>query len=266
MSAARAASSHRRSADGDRLRLRANPLRLLFSAALWRAVGFLFSQLLVSGFLFAVALTASLVAAVLSITFIGAPLLIAAAAVVHGCAAAQRWLLRLISADPVPSGNGEQQQVTGFWPRARAAWGGRTWRETALLIGLWVPLYVLDTAVLAVWLVLLGGVALPAWYWTPSHSCVGYCVTNAAHGVEFGYFPHGPLGPGASGFYVDTLPKALAAAAGFLIVFLLFNYVVVLVARMHGRIVTAVLRPPADPLAEAKKVLAGPGPLSQASG
>jgi hypothetical protein len=266
MSFPRDASWHRRSTDGDRLRLPANPLRLLFAADLWRAVGFLFTQLLVTGFLFAAAVTASVVAAVMSITFIGAPLLIAAATVVHGCAAVQRWLLKPISAGPPPSGGGEQQQVTGFWPRARAAWGGRTWREAALVIGLWVPLYVLDYAVLMVWLVLLAGVALPAWYWTPNHSCVGYCVTNAVHGVEFGYFPHGPLGPGATGFYVDNLPKALAAAAGFLILFLLYNYVVVLVARLHTRIVKAVLRPPADPLAEAKKVLAGPGPLSQASG
>jgi hypothetical protein len=36
--------------DDSRMRLRANPLRLLFSATTWRAVGCLFSQLLVSGF------------------------------------------------------------------------------------------------------------------------------------------------------------------------------------------------------------------------
>lgn len=247
--------------DDSRLRLRANPLRLLFSGALWRAVGYLFSQLLVSGFLFAGALTACVVAAVLSFTFVGAPLLIAAAAVVHGCAAVQRRMLRMVSAAPAPGGSSETVAKGGIWARARAAWSGRTWREIALLIGLWVPLYVLDYAALLVWLVLAAGVALPLWYWAPTQSCVGYCATNGVHGVVFGYFPHGPEGPGAQGFVVDTLPKALLAAAGFAVLFLLFNYVLVLAARVHGRITRAALRSPADPLADAKKVLAKPGPL-----
>jgi hypothetical protein len=79
--------------------------------------------------------------------------------------------------------------------------------------------------------------------------------------VTLGYFPHGPLGPGGWGLYVDTLPKALLAAAVFLVAFLLFNYVLVLTARAHAWIASSVLRAPVDPLAPAKEVLARPGPL-----
>ena len=61
--------------------------------------------------------------------------------------------------------------------------------------------------------------------------------------------------------FVNTLPKALLAAAVFLVLFLLFNYVLVGAARVHTRIASALLRAPADPLAEAKDVLARPGPL-----
>jgi hypothetical protein len=76
-----------------------------------------------------------------------------------------------------------------------------------------------------------------------------------------GYFPHGPNGPGGTGLYVDSLPKALLAAACFLVLFLIFNYVLVLTARAHAAVARSLLRAPADPLAEAKEVLAGPGPL-----
>ena len=72
---------------------------------------------------------------------------------------------------------------------------------------------------------------------------------------------HGPHGPRGVGLYIDTLPKALLAAAGFLIAFLLFNYVVVAAARAHARVARLLLRAPADPLAEAKEVLSQPGPL-----
>ena len=105
----------------------------------------------------------------------------------------------------------------GLIARARARWRDpATWRDAAYLIGLWVPLFILDTTVLAVWLTFLAGV---------------------------------------------TLPKALLAAACFLVLFLIFNYVVVPTARAHTAVARSVLRAPADPLAPAKEVLAGPGPL-----
>ena len=48
---------------------------------------------------------------------------------------------------------------------------------------------------------------------------------------------------------MDTLPQALIAAAVFLVLFLLFNYVLVGTARLHARIASALLRAPADPMA-----------------
>ena len=80
-------------------------------------------------------------------------------------------------------------------------------------------------------------------------------------GVQLGYFPNGPAGRGAVGLYVDTLPKALITAAACLILFILFNYVVVATARKHAAIARALLRPPQDPLAQAKDLLLLPGPL-----
>lgn len=106
------------------------------------------------------------------------------------------------------------------WARARAAWRDGTWRELGYLAGLWIPLYTLDTVVLAIWLTFLAGITLPAWYWAPR-----------------------------------------GAAAGFAVLFLLFNYVLVATARMHGRVARSLLGPPPDPLAAAQSVLAKPGPL-----
>jgi hypothetical protein len=147
--------------------------------------------------------------------------------------------------------------------QARTRWRDpATWRDVAYLIGLWLPLFILDTVVFSVWLTFLAGVTLPAWYWAPrGNAGFGYTSDTSIHGVTFGYFPHGPNGPGGVGLYVDTLPKALLAAAGFLVLFLIFNYVLVITARAHATVARSLLRAPADPLAEAKDVLAGPGPL-----
>lgn len=260
-----AAPSRSRSPDDSLLRLRANPFRLVFSAAPWRAAAYLAGYLVVSWILFSLAFTASVTAAVLTITIVGLPLLIAAAAVVRGCAAVERGRLGLVFPTTIRSSEPAGAPVRGLWARTRAAWGARTWREAGLLMGLWVPLYVLDCAVFAIWFLLLAGISIPLWYWAPTNSCIGYCVANHARGIQFGSFPHGPHGPGAHGFYVDTLPQALLAAAAFAVLFLIFNYVLVLTARMHGRLARSVLGAPADPLAEAKRVLERPGPLGSFS-
>ena len=55
--------------------------------------------------------------------------------------------------------------------------------------------------------------------------------------------------------------QADAARTRFLVLFLIFNYVLVITARAHAAVARSVLRAPTDPLAEAKNVLAGPGPL-----
>jgi hypothetical protein len=251
--------------EGDsRLRLRRNPVRLACSTAPWSAAGYLATYVAVSWVLFSVALTAATTAAAFAITLAGIPLLVAAAGVVRGCANLQRGMLRQVFAQSVQGG---YRQVTqpGILAQLRTRWrDGATWRDLACLIGLWAPLYALDTIVLSVWATFLAGVTLPLWYWAPrSNIGIGYVNLNGvqAHGVTLGYFPHGPRGSGAVGLYVDSLPRALLAAAVFLILFLIFNYALVLTALAHARIARSLLRARADPLAAAKEVLARPGPL-----
>jgi Putative sensor len=236
-----------------------NPLRLAFSVSPWRSGGYLISYLAVSWVLFSLAFSAAVTAAALGFTLIAFPLLVSAASVVHWCAGAERRLLGQVFDRPVQA---RYRPATGSGPlaRASASWRDRaTWGELAYLTGLWLPLYALDTIVISIWATFLAGVTLPLWYWAPWNE---FGNGQRVHGVQLGYFPNGPHGPGGHGLYIDTLPRALFAAAGFAILFLLFNYVLVATARMQGRVARAMLRPPADPLAEARAVLTEPGPLS----
>jgi hypothetical protein len=245
------------------LTLRHNPIGLVFSASLWRSAGYLGSDLIVGSGLFAVALATGSVAAVLCVTVVAVPLLVAAAEVIRGCATVERGMLRQVYTEPVqadypafPGG--------GLWKQARARWaGGTTWRDLAWLVGLRPALLGLTASVLAVWVTFLAGITLPLWYSHVSDMSVGLAdsTPQRSPGVMIGYFPHGGRGPGSEGLYVDSLHNALLAAAGFAVLFLLFNYVLVAVARLHAHVARAVLRLPADPLAPANAVLAGPGPL-----
>ena len=243
-----------------KLTLRLDPIRLLFSASLWRALGYLVSYLVLSGLLFSIVLSVVTTVGVLSFTLFGIPLAIAAAAVVHWCAAVERGRLRAafdlpVKADypPLPS--------RGLLARARACWTDRaTWREFAYLVGLFPPLFALDTAVIAIWAWLASWITLPLWYWAPWTDYHGIRY----HGFQLGfYFPvdRRPGGPGTVGIFIDTLPKALIAAGLGLVGVLIFSYVIVATARVHARVARALLRPPADPLADVKAALAAPGPL-----
>jgi len=245
-------------ADDARLRLRRNPLRLAVSAAPWAGAWYLVCYLAVGWVLFAVAFTSAVVAAVFAITLAGLPLLVGCAGVMRGCANFERVRLRTAFTRPV---RGSYRTVTqpGIMAQVRVRWKDpATWRDLAYLVGLWVPLFLLDTIVFSVWLTLLAGVTLPAWYWAPRND---FDNGASAHGVQLGYLPNGPHGPGGVGLWVGSLPTALLAAAGFLVLFLLFNYVLVATYAAHARTARALLRSPTDPLAEAKGVLVGPGPL-----
>jgi hypothetical protein len=238
------------------LSLRRDPLRLAMSKAPWSAAWYLTGYLVIGTFLFAVALTAALTGAVLAITLAGIPVLVAAAAVLRWCADVERARLRPRYGDVV--GDYRGPAGPGVMARLRARWQDpATWRDLAYLLGMYVPLFTLDLIVLALWLTFLAGITLPAWYWAPWQSIHG----TRFHGYQLGYFPNGPHGHPGYGLYIDTLPKALLAAAVSLILFLLFNYALVATARAHTAAARALLGRPDDPLREAKEVLRRPGPL-----
>jgi hypothetical protein len=239
------------------LSLRRNPVRLLLSGDLWAAAWYLLAYQVVGWVLFSVALTAVLTGATLLITVAGIPLLIAAAAVVRWCANVERARLQRFCGEV--RGDYRPHGGPGLVGRFTARWRDpATWRDVAYLTGTFVPLAALGLVVLTVWLVLLAGITLPAWYWAPWQDVHGVRF----HGYQLGYFPNGPhAGPGY-GIYIDTLPKALLAAAVFLVAFVAFSYVVVATARAHVSAARALLGTPQDPLKEAKEVLSSPGPLS----
>jgi hypothetical protein len=241
-----------------KLSLRRDPIRLVLSRGPWAAAWYLLRYLAVSGVLFAIALSTAVGGAGLSITLAGLPVLLAAATAIRWCADVERARLRPMAGGPV-AGSYRQVAGSGVMARLRTRWRDpATWRDVAYVAGLFVPLLALDTIVLAVWLVFLAAITLPIWYWAPWQTIHGVRY----HGYDLGYHPNGPHGPGGWGLYVDTLPKALAVAGVGLILFLIFNYILVLTARAHAAVARGLLGAAEDPLRQAKDVLARPGPLS----
>jgi hypothetical protein len=241
-----------------KLSLRRDPIRLLLSRGLWTSVWYLLAYQVVGAVLFSIALTAALTGAVLSITLAGLPVLAAAAAAIRWCADVERSRLRPMVTEPVV-GRYRQVAGSGVMAQLRTRWRDpATWRDIAYLVGMFVPLLALDAIVLAAWWAFLAGITLPIWYWAPWQSIHGVRY----HGSQIGYFPNGPHGPDHWGLYIDTLPKALLTAVVCLILFLLFNYVLVATARAHAAVARGLLGPADDPLLEAKEVLGRPGPLS----
>jgi len=241
-----------------KLSLRRDPIRLLLSRGLWTSVWYLLGYLAVGWALFAISLSTAVAGAGLSITLAGLPVLVAAAAAIRWCADVERARLRPMVTEPVV-GRYRQVAGSGVMAQLRTRWRDpATWRDIAYLVGMFVPLLALDAIVLAVWATFLAGITLPIWYWAPWKSIHGVRY----HGYDLGYHPNGPHGPGGWGLYVDTLPKALAVAGVCLILFLLFNYVLVATARAHAAVARGLLGPADDPLLEAKEVLGRPGPLS----
>jgi len=239
------------------LSLRRNPVRLALSRSTWAAAWYLFGYLFVGTMLFAIALTAAITGAVLSITLAGIPVVVAAFATTRWCADVERVRLRTVDSAPIA---GRYREVTGSGVLAqlRTRWHDpANWRDIGYLLGMYVPLFVLDLVVFTVWLTFLAGITLPIWYWAPWQDVHGVRY----HGYQIGYFPNGPHGHPGYGLYVDTLPKALLAAAAFVVLFLLFSYVLVATARLHASVARGLLGPQEDPLQEAKEVLRRPGPL-----
>ncbi|WNF28018.1 sensor domain-containing protein [Streptomyces sp. C11-1] len=219
------------------LRLGESPLRLLRSSEPWAATAYLAGYLLIGPVMFAFCLAVLVVSFTLNITMLGLPLLIGAAALVRGCARIERARTRMFSG-PVRA---EYRTIApaGVLAGVKARWSDpTTLRDCAYLIALFVPLLLLDAVALLIWLTTIALVLVPAWYWA---------------------VPDG----GALGLLsVDDLPTAFAAAAVALALTSLSVYAVVGAARLHSTVAHKVLGPRSDPLSEAKRLLAEPGPLA----
>jgi Putative sensor len=250
-------------------------LRLALSTAPWRSAAYLLGSMVIGTVLFSLVVTVVAVSAPLVVIGIGVPLLLVAAhlvrgaahlerqraAMVPGVAAAERPVDRSGPADlPVDAMDGLSPTGAGLLASVR-----RRWTDPAMapslgyLVGLYVPLMVLDTVVLSLWLGILGGITIPFWYWAVPQTFDG--VTD--HGLFWGSFPHGPGGPDAVGLAIDDLPTAVAVAAAFAVLFVVVACpLVVGAARLHARTAGRLLGRPADPLAPARAVLRSPGPLA----
>ncbi|MEU9118466.1 sensor domain-containing protein [Streptomyces sp. NPDC048506] len=229
-----------------RLRPPDSLVRLPLSAAPWLAAGYLASYLVAGSALFAVATAAFLGGVVLSQFTVTVPLIIGSAWVIRGCAQVERGRATLIDR-PIPY---LYKEVTepGLPAHLKARCADPAIvRDCAYLILLFPPLLLLDLLALVVWLVLLGCVTLPLWY---------RVVTVSG----------GTAGQGHAFLAVDTLPGALAIAVVALLLLPFAARLLVTAARLHLAVAQAVLRPPGDPLAQVKGVLARPGPLCAQSG
>lgn len=215
----------------DRLTPRGNPVRQFCSPGPWAATAYLASYLPVGTVCFAGCLVVLLVSAVLNITWLGLPLLIGAAAVLRGGALVERVRATMVGA-PVERSY-RPVTGTGVFAHLGTRWRDpQTWRDVAYLVGLYPALLALDAIGLGVWLGCLAGVTIPAWSWSVPDDV-----------------------------WIHSVPVAVVVAVVSVGLSLLASYVVVAVARVHRAVTRTLLGPYVDPLADAKRVLAGPGPL-----
>jgi len=204
--------------------------RLVFTAQPWAATAYLASYVVVGTALFVVVITALVVAGALGLFSLGLPLLIAAAGIVRGCAQVERVRSSMVGG-PI-SRVYRPVTTTGIFGRIKARWTDPAiLRACAYLTLLYIPLVAIDFAALVIWLSAIAGVTVPLWYRT------------------------------IPGSWVSNLPTALLVAAGCLVLVMGGAYLVTTVARLHGHVARVLLGGYRDPLAEAKRVLAEPGPL-----
>ncbi|WP_250284208.1 MULTISPECIES: sensor domain-containing protein [unclassified Frankia] len=238
------------SPQNDPLRHGRHPIRLPLSSAPWIAAGYLGGYLLVGTVLFAVCLSLLSVAAATGIFWLGVPVLVGAAGIIRGCAQIER-LRAGLAGWRIPNAY-RPVLKPGILAQARTRWTDpATIRDCVYLILLYPLLFALDLTALLLWIAGVAGALLPLWYWS----------IPGEHGVQLGYFPDD--GPG-TGIKVDDLSTALLAAIGFAVLCVLLAYLVVAAARLHRAVATMLLRPPVDPLADARRMLTEPGPLSLA--
>lgn len=241
---------------GRKLPVRSSPVRMLCSAAPWRATGYLASYLFAGPVLFAVAALAVVLGLVFMQLTVTVALTVGSAWVIRCLAQVERGRAVLVD-EPVPYAYQEATQP-GLVGQLKARCGDPvTFRDIACLVLMFPFLLLLDLLALTVWLVLLAGVSLPLWFWAVnSRQADG----SSANGVWIG----GP-DDGDPGFRIDSWPAALIVAAVCLALVLYASYLVVAAARLHLTVAHTLLRPPPDPLARAKRILTEPGPLALVS-
>ncbi|MEU7582047.1 sensor domain-containing protein [Streptomyces sp. NPDC041068] len=241
---------------GSRLPVRRNPLRMLCSAAPWRATGYLAGYLVAGPALFAVAATGVVLGLVFMQFTVSVALTVGSAWVVRCCAQVERGRAVLVD-EPIPYAYQEPTKP-GLVEQLRARCADPVFfRDCVCLVVLFPFLLLLDLLALLVWLPLLAGVSLPLWFWSVN--------STQADGSRL----HGPWigGPddGDPGVRIDGWPTALLVAAVCLALALYASYLVVAAARLHLTVAHKLLRPPPDPLARAKRILTEPGPLALVS-
>jgi hypothetical protein len=228
--------------------------RLFFSARPWAATAYLAGSLLILPVLFIVTVTVCSLAYAMSIVWLGLPMLIGAAGIVRGCAQFERRRAGLVG-DAIPTAYREIPDG-GLVNQIKARWGDpATRRDCAYLMVLSLPLVVLDTFVLIVWLVVVGMITVPLWYYTIPQS---WDNGMHAHGVMLGYRADGPHSGAGFGIWIGDVGSALIAALCFLVVAVFASHLVVGTARLHARVARSLLGPYVDPLAQAKAMLTRP--------
>ena len=244
-----------------RLRMYRNPVRMAVSSGVWASAWYLFSYLIVGTALFGAVVPITLTSAALVIIWAGLPLLIGAAYFIRGCVVMERGRARVLVPEGLPALE-PMDAAEGFFANLKAAWRNRvTLRGLAHFTLLYVPLLALSAVVFAVWLAFLALITVPIWYRYLPYDFDGQRI----HGMAWGYFPHGPHGKDAVGFWIGSDLSAAVAAVVALVLFLAWNYVLVATARVHATAMRAVISGTGDPLAPARRVLESPGPLSAAS-
>ena len=241
----------------ERLRMHRNPIRMLFSPGVWASSWYLFSSFVLYIALFAVITSITVTSAALVIIWAGLPLLIGSAYFIRGCVVMERGRARVV----VPEGLPVMPPVEtgeGLFATLRAVWRDQiTQRGLAQFTVLAVPLIVLDVVVWSIWVGFLGTVTVPIWYRYIPQTFDG----QPTHGLTWGYFPHGPNGKDAIGFFIGSDLSATVAAAAGVVLLLAWNYVLVATARVHVSTVRSMVAG-RDPLAAARRVLENPGPLN----
>jgi hypothetical protein len=226
-----------------------NPVALLFSSAPWASALYLVSYVVFGVAAFALTLSLVLVSGVLSIFWIGLPLLLAALAVVRTGATIERGRARLVGVH-LRAGY-RPSEGAGLFAALRTRLGDRArWRDLLALVALWPVLLVLNLFAFIAWLVPLTLISLPFWYrYVPNTFDNG----TSAHGIVLGYLPDGPHGATRYGWFIGDIDAALVAAGvGLVLLLLVGNYLVVGAARLHVRTMTGLLDTPVRPAGTAR--------------